>query len=205
MKHKHLKHLFTALLLLVATVASAHDFEVDGIYYNITNSATKEVEVTFQGNSSTLYYEYTGNVVIPESVVYNGVTYNVTAIGYDAFRSCSGLTSVEIPNSVTSIGSSAFNGCYYLTSIEIPNSVITIGGDAFKNTSWYDEHPDGAVYAGKVFYKYKGTMPENTSIVIKEGAISIAASAFSGCSALTSIVIPNSVTNIGSEAFKGCI
>ena len=108
---KTFKHLFTVLLLLCSITASAHDFEVDGIYYKITNSATKEVEVTFLGNSSTLYNEYTGNVVIPESVVYNGVIYNVTAIGYDAFRSCSGLTSVEIPNSVTSIGSSAFEDC----------------------------------------------------------------------------------------------
>ena len=129
---KTLKHLFTALLLLFSSVAFAHDFEVDGIYYKITNSTTKEVEVTYSGS---LYYavanEYTGNVVIPESVTYVGATYSVTSIGNYAFRDCSGLTSVEIPNSVTSIGQSAFNGCTGLTSIEIPNSVTSIGSSAF--------------------------------------------------------------------------
>ena len=129
---KTLKHLFTALLLLCSSVAFAHNFEVDGIYYNITNSTTKEAEVTYSGG---FYYavanEYTGNVVIPESVTYAGATYSVTSIGLSAFRDCSSLTSVEIPNSVTSIGSSAFYGCTGLTSIEIPNSVTTIDSSAF--------------------------------------------------------------------------
>ena len=179
---KTLRNLFTALLLLCSSVAFAQKFEVDGIYYKITNDTTKEVEVTYKGNSYSEYSnEYTGNVVIPESVTYNGITYSVTSIGY-----------------------SAFNCCYYLTSIEIPNSVITIGGDAFRNTSWYDEHPDGVVYAGKVLYKYKGTMPANTSIVIKEGTTAICSGAFQDCSELTSIEIPNSVTSIGGSAFSDC-
>ena len=56
---------------------------------------------------------------------------SVTRIGYEAFSYCRGLTSIEIPNSVTSIGSSAFYGCTGLTSVTIPNSVTSIGNVAF--------------------------------------------------------------------------
>lgn len=80
-------------------------------------------------------------------------------IGSYAFRGCKGLTSIDIPNSVTSIGHGAFEGCTGLTSIDIPNSVTSVGSRAFHNTAWYDNQPDGLVYAGKVAYKYKGTIP----------------------------------------------
>ena len=125
---KHLRHLFTALLLLCATAVAAHDFTVDGIYYNITDATNKTVEVTYGGTSYSQYSnEYNGSVVIPESVTYYGTTYSVTTIGDEVFKICSGLTSVVIPNSVTSIGNSAFSGCYRLTSVVIPNSVTSIG------------------------------------------------------------------------------
>ena len=88
--------------------------------------------------------------------------------------------------------------------MRIGNSVTNIGGDAFNNTAWYNKQPDGLVYAGKVAYKYKGTMPSNTSIVLKEGTLGIADSAFRGCTGLTSVTIPDSVTSIGSYAFMDC-
>ena len=114
------------------------------------------------------------------------------------------MTSIKIPNSLTSIGDRVFYECTGLTSIEIPESVTSIGSGAFSNTKWYENQPDGLVYAGKVAYEYKGMMPENTSINIKNGTIGIANSAFYRCTNLTSIEIPNSVTSIGSSAFGRC-
>ena len=129
---------------------------------------------------------------------------SVTSIGYCAFDNCTGLTSITIPNSVTSIGENAFRDCNRLTSIEIPNSVTSIGQGAFSGTAWYNNQPDGVVYAGKMLYGYKGTMPSNTSITIKEGTLGIVDYAFYECYGLTSITIPNSVTSIGEYAFQYC-
>ncbi len=135
------------------------------------------------------------NTTIPNSV---------TTIGDYAFSGCHGLTSIDIPDSVTEIGFGAFESCTGLTSIVIPNSVTAIGGDAFNNTAWYKNQPNGMVYAGKVAYKYKGTMPSGTNMTFKEGTLGIAGYAFEDCTRLTSIVIPNTVISIGDGAFYNC-
>jgi len=306
-------------------MASAHDIAVansDGktIYYNYNSDGTS-VSVTYQGTDYSSYSnEYTGDVVIPETVTYGGKTYSVTSIGPCAFEDCSSLTSIIIPNSVTSIPMLAFAGCKELSSVTIPNSMsyicegafggctglksielpnsirsiyrvafsdtgmssiiipssvsylelgafsgesdslksITfmgpveflslglwhshfddepgVGDDPewgdftsdsntstctflteinipdtfpgvkagmFDETAWYNNQPDGVVYLGKIAYKYKGTMPENTTLTLKEGTIGIAGGAFEGCTGLTNIVIPNSVIDIGPGAFDG--
>ena len=132
---KTIKHLFTALLLLCATVATAHDFEVDGIYYNITSSTDLTVEVTYKGYEPSSYGEYSGYITIPSTVFYSGEQYSVISIGYCAFYDCSSLTSVTIPESVISIGDYAFYACWDLTSITIPEGVTSIGDYAFSGCS----------------------------------------------------------------------
>ena len=203
---KQFKHfLLTVAALLCSTSLLGHDFEVDGIYYQITSSTDLTVAVSPKGDFGSNYSnEYSGSVTIPESVTYNGTTYSVTSIWYETFSGCSGLTEVTIPNSVTSIGFRAFKNCSGLTSVTIPNSVTSIGDKAFYGTPLYDNLSDGMVYINDVLYEYKGTMPFGTSVEIKEGTVSISPSAFNGCSGLASVVIPNSVTSIYEYAFSGC-
>ena len=155
------------------------------------------------------------NITIGNSVttIENGAFYGCKAIEklelncpeIDSwFRDSQSIKEVTLGNSVTSIGEGAFYGCSGITDITIPNSVTSVGRWAFENTAWYDNQPDGIVYAGKVLYDYKGTMPYNTDITIEEGTLGITGGAFQYCSELASITIPNSVSNIGERAFQGC-
>ena len=104
---------------------------------------------------------------------------SVTSIGQGAFQGCNGLTSVDIPNSVTTIGGSAFAYCSKLESVNLPENLAYLGKNAFEDTPWYNSwyntwytnQPDGLLYYGKIAYIYKGQMPENTEIVIKDGTL----------------------------------
>ena len=161
---KDLVVMLSVLMSMIASVASAYDFEADGIYYDITSSSNPlTVAVSHNGNNT-----YTNKVTIPESVIYGGRLYSVTSIGDYAFADCSSLTSIIIPSSVTRIDNYTFWGCTGLTSITIPNSVTSIGYQAFQGCSGL------------------------TSITIPNSVTSIADTSFSGCYFLIGNFINNS-------------
>lgn len=170
---KQLQLFITLFLCLLSAEAWPYDALIDGIYYNLSGD---EAEVTYD-----IYnWNYSGDLVIPESVTYEGKSYRVTSIGKGTFTTRYGLTSVTIPKSVKSIGESAFSGCTGLKSVNIPEGVTEISRNTFRGC----------------------TALKN--ITIPEGVKSIQDEVFYNCYGLTSVTIPSSVTSVGLNAFAGC-
>jgi len=154
-----------------------HEYGDDGIcdLCGKTRYYTYEVndgEATITGAEESV----SGNVVIP--MMLDG--YLVKGIGSDAFKDCTKIVSVSIPDGVEVIKTGAFSGCTSLTSVVIPGSV----------SGYYS-----AVFMGCTALR---------DVTISDGVKNIGMSMFSGCTALESIVIPNSVEDIGMYAFAGC-
>ena len=232
MKQRLQRILLLCLFFLVATTSFAYDCEINGIYYNL-NKDDQTASVSYYADSWADFnvdIYYTGNIVIPQSITFEGIEYEVTAIGWSAFAACPDLTSVTIPESVNDIRHYAFWGCTGLTSLTIPNSVTNIGNYAFRGsgltsihipnsissigvgifsecdnlevvTSEYTEHRD---------FRYDSR--ENCNALIYSYTLR-GGSNHSGWTNYDEAIlvagckntkIPGSVTQIGSSAFEGC-
>lgn len=144
---------------------------------------------TFSGCTSL------SNIVIPASVV---------NIGDSAFESCTSLTNIKIPAKVEYIAGSAFKDCTSLSEITFSGDNNYIDSTAFDNTAWLNNQNDGVIYIGKLLYCYKGEMPSNTTITVKDGTEAIEAGAFAEKKELIGVVLPNSVKRIENGAFYEC-
>ena len=178
-----MKRVFLTLFAIATTVlfgskSFAYDCEVDGIYYY--RISTNELEVANKVFSDQNSSAYTGAVIIPSTVTYNGKIFNVVSIGEYAFRDCTQLTSVTIPSSVKTIKTAAFFNCSQIASITIPSSVTSIGEDAFEGCA------------------------SITSMLVPNGVTTIGEETFYGCSAMKTVVLPSTLTSIGANAFSRC-
>lgn len=179
------KLLLSIALMLTALTVSAYDFEVDGIYYEILDPENRFCGVTYIDYDPIAGFNnsnsYTGNVYIPDEVMYDNSTYIVTCILSDAFANCSNLISVTGGGACLYIADGAFYGCTDLTSVTIPGGVANIGFNAFNGCS------------------------SLTSVTIPDNVMTIEDCTFQNCSNLASVMIPKSVTTINDGAFQGCI
>ena len=164
--------------------------------FDILSNSSNSVTANVIGIEDLAFYGCTGLTSV-------NIPNSVISIGTSAFCACKSLTSINIPNSVTSIGSTAFYGCTDLTSVNIPNSVTSIGDGAFSGCTGLISVniPDSVkIINESLFYGCKGL----TNITIPNTVTSIGKNAFNGCSGLKSITIPNSVTSIEEGGFEGC-
>lgn len=159
-------------IMLLPLVANAYDFEVNGIFYGY-NSTSQTAYVT---SGST---KYSGDIIIPNTVSYNGRQMSVSEIGWEAFKDCTELASVSMTNSVQVIGNRAFYGCVELTKIEMSECIQEIGEYAFYDCK-----------------KLKG-------LILPETLENIEMNAFAGCG-VEFLSIPKSVVRIGMYAFSSC-
>lgn len=166
----------TIVLYSFSAFAAAFNDPTSGLYFQLAESSTTQVEVTYHSS-----YQGKTSFTIPSTVTNSGNTYSVVAIGGGAFAGCKDLESVTLPNSIQRIWKAAFMNCEGLMNINIPEGVTVLGNGAFK----------GCLRLGL------------TPIQLPNTLESIDANAFENCLFLTSLTIPASVQHIGESAFKG--
>ena len=221
------KKTMIALLLFLPMLASAVSFTDGTFAYNINSD---KQTVTVVANTSA----YSGDLVIPATVTDNGQTYQVTEIGQSAFKNCTRLSSIQMPEGLTIINYSAFEGCTGLDRIKVPNSVETIYYNSFKGCRLLESvelgmglkiiggNSEGGTGSG-AFENCTSLMsldvPSSVTTIyasafrgctalervsLPEGLELIGNNSFQNCSSLTAISIPSTVTSLGASAFVGC-
>ena len=193
MKQNVLRQLFMAVLLLCSVSVHAHQYEIDGIYYNILSEDDKTVEVTYYGNDMFhVTNEYHGHITIPENVQIGNVTYKVVAIHDSTFGMCEKVTGVTIPNTIKKIGVGAFGvneaGGVDFTTVHISDLTSWCNIDFGNYGSNPLSHAECIYVNGELL----------TEIVIPEGVEEIKQYAFAGCPDVSSISLPKSLKKIGN-------
>ena len=143
---------------------------IDGIKYHIENG-----EATIAVQDETL----SGDIVIPESISYDGNNYSVVRATNGAFQNTD-ITGITLPNSITSLGNSCFKFCYNLTSVKLPDNITSLGDYTFSGCS------------------------KLSSIKLPDTLTSLGEFCFGHCDDLITLILPNSITNLGNNCFQSC-
>lgn len=182
---------FCILVSAAVFFAEAKIFQADGIYYKTLTANTCEV---------TANAMFSGDLVVPDTVVNSNVTYKVVAIGRGAFNKNSKVTSATLPSTITKIDEWAFSEASGLQRVNIPESVTVLGSSAFQGcTSLREVTVPSTIKSLKSFVF---NLCENlTTVNLPEGMHTIGTAAFSSCYSLKALKIPSTVTSIYGIAF----
>ena len=183
----------TSDITLTAEFEALDNVQINGLWYTLDCANHTATVVT-----ENVYYPFytttlSGNVVIPGSVVYDGNTYTVTAVGNNVF-SFSRVTSITIPPSVTRFGDKAFYACSNLSTTYYTGTIeqwINIDFEGYGNPT---------VYTTSLYINGE----EIVDLVIPEGVTEIKACAFDTYRRLHSVTLPSTLTTLGSIVFKYC-
>ena len=183
-------------LIILLIILSFHSFGRDyydfsavcetgqTLYYKIIYGTDHEVRLTYPGGFNDPYQgfeEPQGEIILPETVMYEGQTYTVTAIDNNTFRGCANLTgTLIIPSTVKTIGTLAFSNCSGFTQLMLPDVMEILGHSTFSDCSGL------------------------TEVVFPSALQVIESHAFSGCSGLVSLTLPSSLQTIENRAFWSC-
>ena len=201
------KALLLVLLLPVAlSVQAQTQFWAGGIHYEMNYSGSIPCVKVVKATATS----YSGDITIPTTVDFSAYSmygerykekYVVNAIADEAFRDCTGLTSIVLPNTIESIGKNAFYGCTGLASVNIPSCVRSIDESAFAYCTSLTTIalPSSVNSLGwNVFYGCSGL----TSVTLSPNTLELNGTFF-GCTSLTSVTIPDGVTKL-DRTFTGC-
>lgn len=182
-----MKQKLLLLLLIFPLAIHADEVEIDGIWYDVITKGKVAKVIQYKEN------KYAGDVVIPATVEYGGVTCQVTEIAAYAFRLCRDMTTITLPSSITSIGEGAFNSCNFITAVYISDLAAWCGVQFASSLS------NPLNYAKNLYLNNE----KITDLTIPVGVETIGDYAFFNA-AFASVVIPNGVQTIGKNAFDGC-
>ncbi len=215
---KNLKHLFTTLLLLCCTYATAHIYEIDGIFYKITSDTDKTVGVTFKGDSYSSYpNEYIGDIVIPENITFGKnawVSTNTSSNTTSEYTYTFDAKAGDVLNFDWEVNSYQYYN--YLTITLDDNQIVyDSGSKRGKYETVFEKDAPHTLYVKfKIGSQTYGTNKGKISNITINGnnpmelntyyVTSIEANAFNGCRAVSNITLPESITSIGNYAFQDC-
>lgn len=191
--------LMIALLLAVALSASAYDFMVDGIAYNVNSDGTTVTVV----QDNQYHPTYSGDIIVPDVVSNDGKDYSVVAIGERAFIQCRNLTSITMPETLRLIDKEAFMECSGLVTIVVPSSVEELNRGAFLGCTSLESVTLPASLEDLNNYLFFGCTGL-TAIQLPSSLKHINSSVFDGCASIKEMIIPDSVESINNYAFRNC-